>query len=268
MAALPNLYVEYRREPERDILARLAGYNPKTQLGKLVKEAFAYLPVDMAAELVDAVARSVIVESALALNVIRHPDNGYRTPRSREAGQALDNLINLHSIRNLALAGNDIALANGLVSHITALSRVCGLLEERGVVGNKVVTTAGVVYIAARMANGTPSNISLFNYHGLGTTNTAEAVGDTALAAEITTAYNPDNTRATGTQSTPGSTNIYQTQATNTVDGSAAVVEHGVFTQAATGGGTLLDRTVFSTVNLASGDSLQSTYQLTLTAGG
>ena len=30
---------------------------------------------------------------------------------------------------------------------------------------------------------------------------------------------------------------------------------------------SLLDRSVFSTVNLASGDSLQATYDLTLTAG-
>ena len=53
--------------------------------------------------------------------------------------------------------------------------------------------------------------------------------------------------------------------ATNTVDGAAAVTEHGIFSAAS--GGILLDRSVFSVINLASGDSIQSTYQLTFTAG-
>jgi hypothetical protein len=52
------------------------------------------------------------------------------------------------------------------------------------------------------------------------------------------------------------------------VDGAAAVTEHGVFDQASNAGGVMLDRSVFSAVNLASGDSLQSTYELTCTSGG
>jgi hypothetical protein len=48
------------------------------------------------------------------------------------------------------------------------------------------------------------------------------------------------------------------------------VTEHGIFMQAATGGGTLWDRSVFAAINLtgANGDGLQSTYVLTCTAGG
>ena len=142
------------------------------------------------------------------------------------------------------------------------------LLEDRGLVSERVVTTAGATFIAARMAGTSAANIANFNFHGIGTGSTAESSGDTALVTELTTQYNPDNTRATGTQSTPGSTNIYQTVGTNTVDSSVAITEHGVFTQSATGGGTLLDRSIFSVVNLASGDSLQTTYQFTMTAGG
>jgi hypothetical protein len=45
-----------------------------------------------------------------------------------------------------------------------------------------------------------------------------------------------------------------------------------IFSQAATGAAsaanTLLDRSVFSVVNLASGDSLQATYVLTCNSGG
>ena len=46
------------------------------------------------------------------------------------------------------------------------------------------------------------------------------------------------------------------------------MVEHGLFDQAANSGGVLFDRSVFAAVNVvASADSLQATYELTLTAG-
>lgn len=141
------------------------------------------------------------------------------------------------------------------------------LLNDYGTVCERVVTTAGVNAIAARMVGaGTPA-ITAFNFHGIGTGSTAPAITDTALVTELTTQYNPDNTRATGAQSNP-SANVYQSVATNTVDSAVAITEQGVFSQSATGGGTLLDRFTFSVVNLANGDSLQSTFQFTITAGG
>lgn len=140
---------------------------------------------------------------------------------------------------------------------------------DYGLASLRLVTTAGVAYICADMASGA-NDINLFRFHGIGTGATAEAVGDTALGAESTTALNPDNTRATGSQaSATVSTNAtYTTVGTVTVDAAVACTEHGIFSQAATGGGTLLDRSVFSVVNLASGDSLQATYVLTINSGG
>jgi hypothetical protein len=108
--------------------------------------------------------------------------------------------------------------------------------------------------------------VETFNFHGIGTGAGGEAVGDTALVTELTTEYNPDNTRDTGTQGENGA-NVYQSVGLNTVDSAVALIEHGVFDQAATGGGTLLDRTVFTVINLGNGDSLQSTYEITFTAG-
>jgi hypothetical protein len=61
---------------------------------------------------------------------------------------------------------------------------------------------------------------------------------------------------------------VYRSVGTNTLDsGTPAVTEHGLFSASTTG--TLLDRTVFAAINLigANGDSLQSTYSFTLTAG-
>lgn len=143
--------------------------------------------------------------------------------------------------------------------------RANGDIEELGLASLRVVTTVGVNYLVDALQNLTePENLK---FHGLGTGTNAEAVGDTALQTELTTQYNPDNTRATGSLTEGASGNIFRTVGTNTVDASAAVTEHGILSQAATGGGTLLDRSVFSVVNLANGDSLQSTYDLTIAAG-
>lgn len=137
--------------------------------------------------------------------------------------------------------------------------------DDYGVVSRKVVTDTGVALVVDALDNTTAT--ADVRYHGVGTGTTAEGPTQTALVTELSTAYNPDSTRATGTFSQP-SANVSQSVGTNTFDASAAITEHGVFTQAATGGGTMLDRSVFSAVNVASGDSLQSTYQLTLTSGG
>jgi hypothetical protein len=146
------------------------------------------------------------------------------------------------------------------------LRRADGSWVDYGTLGRRVITTAGVTFLRDDF-NNNAQDITTLNYHGAGTGTNAEATGDTALQTECTTALNPDSTRATGTRSTPSAT-TYQTVGTLTFDATAAVTEHGIFSQSATGGGTLWDRTVFSAINVASGDSIQFTYVLTLTAGG
>lgn len=139
---------------------------------------------------------------------------------------------------------------------------------DYGTVGYRVVTDVGVNAIVDAFQN--TFEVENFNYHGIGTGGDLKAEGadDTALQTELTTEYSTDNTRATGTQGEGASANIYQSVGTNSVDAAVAIDEHGLFDQAATGGGTLLDRTVFAEINLTSGDSLQSTYELTVNSGG
>lgn len=158
----------------------------------------------------------------------------------------------------------------GLATMIAALSirvrRADGTWEDFGIVGYRVITDAGVAFLVDDWdANG--QDISTLNFHGIGTGGTAEAVGQTALVTESTTALNPDSTRATGTRSQPAA-NQYQTVGTLTADASIAATEHGLFSQAATGGGTMWDRTLFTVINLASGDSIQTTYTATVSSGG
>lgn len=140
---------------------------------------------------------------------------------------------------------------------------------DLGLVSVRVVTTAGVGFIVDAFQN--TVELETMKFHGIGTGTTAAAVGDTSLQTELSTQYNPDNTRATGTTAEGASANIYQTVATNTLDsGTVAITEHGILSQASTAGGVLLDRHVFSAINLdgTQGDGLQTTYELTVSAGG
>lgn len=162
-----------------------------------------------------------------------------------------------------------LVLGTGVIGvgrlHATVI-RADGRIEHLGLLCTKFVTDAGVAFIVDDWDGGA-NDISLFNFHGCGTGTTAEAAGDTALVTESTTALNPNDTRATGTKSQPAA-NQMRSVGTVTFDAAAAITEHGLFTQAATGGGTLLDRSVFSAINVANGDSIQFTYTLTLSAGG
>lgn len=141
-----------------------------------------------------------------------------------------------------------------------------GDVEHLGLLSTKVITDAGVAFLVDDWDNNV-TDLTTMNFHGCGTGAAAENVTDTALGAEITTALNPDSTRATGTRSQPAA-NQYRSVGTVTFDASAAITEHGIFSQAATGGGTLWDRSVFAPINVASGDSIQVTYTCTLSSGG
>jgi hypothetical protein len=137
--------------------------------------------------------------------------------------------------------------------------------DEYGEVSHKVITDAGVDRLEDSFRNAFEPET--WNFHAIGTGTTAEAAAQTALVTELTTQYAPDNTRATGTQSASAA-NVYQSIGTNTVDAAVAITEHALMSQAATGGGVMWDRSVFAAINLASGDSVQTSYLATLSSGG
>lgn len=130
----------------------------------------------------------------------------------------------------------------------------------------RVVTDTGVGYIVDAFQN--TVELENMKFHGYGTGGAAEAAGNTGLTTELTTQYVSD-VRPTGSTTEGASANIYRTVGTLSPDsgGTIAVTEHGIFS--ASTGGVLLDRSLFSAVNVvASADSLQTTYDLTLTSGG
>jgi hypothetical protein len=136
--------------------------------------------------------------------------------------------------------------------------RANGRTEELGILSRRVVTTSGVNWLATTFTNTVEPET--LNFHDCGTGTTAEAIGQTTLI----TPYG--GSRATGTQSTPGSVNIYRSVATISFTTTQAITEHGIFT--ASTSGTMFDRSLFSAINVANGDSIQFTWELTLPAGG
>jgi hypothetical protein len=180
--------------------------------------------------------------------------------------------VNRYRWRNLANIWRGfwrvaVAWAFNIPTHIGALRAVVvrdGVEINLGLISLRVVTTAGVNFIVDAFQN--TVEVENLKFHGYGTNNTAEAVGDTTLNTELTTQYPTDNVRPTGS-TTEGAANVYRTVATLDPDADVAIVEHGIFS--ATAAGTLLDRSVFTVINLsgAGGDTLQTTYDLTFTAG-
>jgi hypothetical protein len=184
-----------------------------------------------------------------------------------------------HSTRGLArIATARLAKAPTLYGVVSAqVFRNCDYDKNReivafrqkldlGVLSFRVVTDTGVAFIVDAFQNTT--ELENMKYHGFGTGSNAEAAGNTALHTELTTQYATDNTRPTGTTTEGATANIYRTVATLSPDATVSITEHGIFSQAATGGGVLLDKSLFTAIALTGGtDSLAITYDLTFTSG-
>jgi len=137
------------------------------------------------------------------------------------------------------------------------VKRSDGSVIDYGCVGYRVVTTAFVGFVVDQLQTET-SVFGDFKYHDSGVGVTAENVANTAI--ETT----DGESRATGTQ-TEGAANAYVSVGTIAYTTTKAITEHGLFNDPTAG--TLMDRTVFSAINVVSGDSVQFTYTLTISAG-
>lgn len=125
------------------------------------------------------------------------------------------------------------------------------LKDERDV--NNVVVTVGKNFLAAWIAAASQAGYFM-QYLALGTGTNAASAADTTLQTELAT-------RVAGSLSS--STNVWQNQGTfgPGVD-TGAITEAGIFSASSVG--TMLARQVFPVINKAAGDSLQVTWQITL----
>lgn len=187
--------------------------------------------------------------------------------RSREVNiYRLWNLVNIWRGFWRILAARVIGVPTHYGAVYAQIVRKSGEVVDLGLVSLRVVTDTGVAFIVDAFQNSV--ELENMRYHGFGTGSTAENASQTALVTELTTQYAADNTRPTGSTTEGASANIFRSVGTLSPDASVAITEHGLFSQAATGGGVMIDRSVFSAINLISGDSLQTTYDLTFSSGG
>jgi hypothetical protein len=150
----------------------------------------------------------------------------------------------------------------GLMTAYGELSAVLvkanGETVNYGVISRRVVTTAFVNFVVDQLQTET-SVFGDYKFHDSGVGTTAENITDTAM--ETT----DGESRVTGSQ-TESAANAYRSVGTISYTTTKAITEHGLFNDVSAG--TLMDRSVFSAINVVNGDSIQFTYTLTLTAGG
>jgi hypothetical protein len=139
--------------------------------------------------------------------------------------------------------------------------RADGTVEQLEPLHNLIVNAGEAFLVDAWQGLVTLSDMK---YHAIGTGTTAAAETDTACQTELTTQYNPNSTRATGTLAEGTSSNIFKTVGTNAVDATVSITEFCLMSNATVGSGTMWTRIVFAAVSLVSGDELRSTYQLTI----
>ncbi len=132
-----------------------------------------------------------------------------------------------------------------------------GFLEALGWLSGGVLTTVFISFEVASLTV-TPTEYEDFDFHEVGTTSAAQAVGDTALTTPSGIA------RETGTPTDLDP--IYQNVATITADATETWEEHGLFNNVT--GATLMDRTLTLGQSVNSSDQVQYTYQLTKNSGG
>lgn len=118
----------------------------------------------------------------------------------------------------------------------------------------QVLTTVGKTYTASQMA-GTTTVTPKFLAIGTGATTAARtaAVGDIALSTEVETRV--------GTNAPTNTLNVFQVIQTITATAARAIDEAGLFS--AITDGTMIVSATFAQVNLAIGDSIQITTQIT-----
>ncbi len=144
-------------------------------------------------------------------------------------------------------------------SRLTARVRHAdGSWTDVGLLSERVVTDAWVALLVDDLQASQAAQHTM-KYHANGTGVGAEAASDTALGTET-------DTRATGTQTEGATANIYKSVGTISQTATRAITEHGLLS--ASSAGTLMDRSVFSAINVDNGDSIEFTYELTCTAGG
>ena len=140
-------------------------------------------------------------------------------------------------------------------SELSAVLIKDGVRQNLGVISRKKVTDDFVEFIVAQLQTETTA-FGDFKFHDSGIGVGAENKTDSALGTPW------GGARTTGTQVEGASAHIYKSVATTTYNATKAITEHGLFNIAAAG--ILMDRSVFSAINVVDTNQIEWTYNLTI----
>jgi hypothetical protein len=176
----------------------LAQWNPRTDLGRFIRACMVYLPVDMAAELIERFSRTVVVESSLSIVVIRGP--GWVGNRIEDYGvvgrkvvtdvgvgyivDAFQNIVELENMKFHGLGTGTTAESAAQTALVTELTT-----EYTGDVRATGTTTEGAtanIYrtVATNTLDGTPG--AALREHGVFSASTVGVLLDRTLFSAIT----------------------------------------------------------------------------------
>ena len=141
------------------------------------------------------------------------------------------------------------------------VQRKDGTFKDFGLVSVREVTSAFADHLVNCLTT-SGDVLDNFNQHKMGAGSTAETSSQTALVTAQAGAQGATGNAA----ATHNGTNVYRTVGTLTAGSAYGCREHGVFN--ASTGGTLLDRSVVTNIDLNTDDVVTWTYELTIAAGG
>jgi len=175
-------------------------------------------------------------------------------------GSVISAHTNLVAQKKILNQEGEALLASGIGLEELANTRSELWIPDRSgkrVIKDKCVTTAFVDFVVDQLQTET-SAFGDFKYHEMGLGTATEDAANTAL--QTTTGI----ARVAGTQ-TETDHDTYKSVATITADASEAITEHGLFNTST--GGTMMDRTVFSAINVVSGNQVEFTFEISFSAG-
>lgn len=181
-------------------------------------------------------------------------------------GRALMGLARKHTnpIAQVTNRAGDVVgsqVKTGLLNYVAAYGVQIPLITGHytySMRGENLVTNAGKAGVASRI-NGSGSEAA-FTYTAIGIGTTAAAAADTTLESEITTNGGQRASATVSRVTTDVTNDTARHVKTFTFTGSFAVTEAGILNAASSG--VLLNRNVFSAVNVVSGDTLQVTVDI------
>ena len=208
----PNLRIVRTDEwPQEEALARAGEYAPKSEFGRLLRDAAAVLDPEDAVRLIEYASKSIVVESSLSLKILR------KDGTVEDLGCVGKKLVTTAGVNYL------VAYLIGGTAALTTVYHGLGTGVTAAAIGDTLIQTeiATADYTSSVRATGTHVTGASSNIYQSVATNTIAAGGPlaiTELGIMTGSAANSPNTAASATN-TLFDHFVFASQSLNTGDG-------------------------------------------------